>query len=140
MSNEPTTLPSAMPELRVVPMPADENFYGDIFGGWVMSHVDLAGGIAAIRRAQGRVATVAVNCFSFKQPISVGDQVSFYTNIVRVGRTSITVDVQVYAVRNPMAPIVVKVTEAQLTYVALAADGRKREVPPAVPSAVPPAV
>jgi len=129
----PLSLPEGAPELRVVPMPADVNFAGDIFGGWVMSHVDLAGGFAAARYAGSRVATVAVNCFVFKQPISVGDHVSFYTHIVKVGKTSITVDVQVYAWRHPNNPIVVKVTEAQLTYVALDADGNKRAVPPMVP-------
>jgi len=116
-------------ELRVVPMPADVNGAGDIFGGWVMAQVDIAGGFAAQRRAHGRVATVAVDSFIFKQPISVGDQVSFYTRILRVGRTSITVDVQVYAERNPENPVVVKVTEAKVIFVALNSDGSKRVVP-----------
>lgn len=116
-------------ELRVVPMPADVNGAGDIFGGWVMAQVDIAGGFAAQRRAHGRVATVAVDSFIFKQPISVGDQVSFYTRILRVGRTSITVDVQVYAERNPENPVVVKVTEAKVIFVALNPDGGKRVVP-----------
>ena len=131
MSNEPVFLPNKMPVLRVVPSPADVNPSGDIFGGWVMSQVDIAGAIPATRRARGRIATVAVNSFLFKQPISVGDVVSFYAEVVRVGRTSITVDVQVYAERNPADPIVVKVTEATLTYVATNVDGSKREVPPA---------
>jgi acyl-CoA thioesterase YciA len=117
------------PVLRVMPMPADMNPSGDIFGGWVMSHVDIAGAIPAQRRARGRIATVAVNAFHFKQPVSVGDIVSFYAEIVRVGNTSITVDVKVFAERNPSAPVVVKVTEAQLTYVALNQDGSKRQVP-----------
>lgn len=126
-----TTLPEGQqPALRVVPMPADANHTGDIFGGWIMAQVDLAGSIPAMRLAQGRVATVAVNSFVFKQPISIGDQVSLYTRIIRVGGTSITVDVQVYAERNPVQPIVVKVTEAQLTFVALDAEGKKRLVPP----------
>jgi acyl-CoA thioesterase YciA len=116
-------------ELRVVPMPADVNGAGDIFGGWVMAQVDVAGGFAAQRRARGRVATVAVDSFIFKQPISVGDQVSFYTRILRVGRTSITVDVQVYAERNPENPVMVKVTEAKVIYVALNSAGGKRAVP-----------
>jgi acyl-CoA thioesterase YciA len=119
------------PVLRVMPMPADVNPSGDIFGGWVMAQVDIAGAIPAMRRARGRIATVAVNSFLFKQPISVGDVVSFYAKIVNTGRTSITVDVQVFAERNPAHPIVVKVTEATLTYVCLNADGSKREVPPA---------
>ncbi len=122
-------IPGTEPVLRVMPMPADVNASGDVFGGWVMAQVDIAGAIPAMRRARGRIATVAVNSFLFKQPISVGDVVSFYANIVRIGRTSITVDVQVFAERNPAQPIVVKVTEATLTYVCLNADGSKREVP-----------
>jgi acyl-CoA thioesterase YciA len=123
-------IPGEEPVLRVMPMPAEVNAAGDVFGGWVMAQVDIAGAIPAMRRARGRIATVAVNSFLFKQPISVGDVVSFYAKIVKTGRTSITVDVQVYAERNPAHPIVVKVTEATLTYVCLAADGSKREVPP----------
>lgn len=125
------TIPGQEPVLRVMPMPADVNAAGDVFGGWVMAQVDIAGAIPAMRRARGRIATVAVNSFLFKQPISVGDVVSFYAGIVKVGRTSITVDVQVFAERNPVHPIVVKVTEATLTYVCLNADGSKREVPAA---------
>ncbi|MRR51978.1 MAG: acyl-CoA thioesterase [Rhodocyclaceae bacterium] len=124
------TLPDRHPVLRVMPMPADVNQSGDIFGGWVMAQVDIAGGVAAMKRARGRVATVAVNSFLFRQPISVGDVVSFYADIVKVGRTSITVDVQVFAERNPAQPVVVRVTEAILTYVALNKDGSKRDVPP----------
>ena len=115
--------------LRVAPMPADVNANGDIFGGWVMAQVDIAGGVAAARRARGRVATVAVNAFVFKQPISIGDVVSFYTRIERVGRTSITVHVEVIAERDPSNPVCVKVTEATVTYVAIDARGGKREVP-----------
>lgn len=128
--NDDLTLPDKEPTLRVVPMPADANQHGDIFGGWVMSQVDIAGGIVAARRARGRVATVAVNAFVFKQPVLVGDVVSFYTEITRVGRTSITVDVQVYAQRNPGKMMTVKVTEALLTYVATGPDRRPRELPP----------
>jgi acyl-CoA thioesterase YciA len=123
------SLPDKDPTLRVVPMPADANQHGDIFGGWVMSQVDIAGGILAARRARGRVATVAVNAFVFKQPVLVGDVVSFYSEIIRVGRTSVIVDVQVYAQRNPGKMICVKVTEACLTYVAVGADRRPRELP-----------
>lgn len=123
------SMPGQEPVLRVMPMPADVNAAGDIFGGWVMAQVDIAGAIPAMRRARGRIATVAVNSFLFKQPISVGDVVSFYAEIVSTGRTSITVDVQVFAERNPAHPIVVKVTEATLTYVCLNADGSKRGVP-----------
>lgn len=94
-----------------------------------MAQVDIAGGVAAMRCARGRVATVAVNAFQFKQPISVGDLVSFYADVTRIGSTSITVDVQVYAERHPENPLTVKVTEATLTYVALNPDGGKRVVP-----------
>jgi acyl-CoA thioesterase YciA len=128
-SDEHAALPGKEPALRVVPMPADANQHGDIFGGWVMSQVDIAGGVVAARRARGRVATVAVNSFLFKQPVFVGDVVSFYSEITRVGRTSITVDVQVYAQRNPGKMICVKVTEACLTYVAVGPDRRPRELP-----------
>lgn len=119
---------SRQPVLRLMPMPADTNPAGDIFGGWVMAQVDIAGGIAAMQRARGRVATVAVNSFTLKQPISVGDVVSFYCEVVKVGRTSVTVDVLVIAERHPHNPVTVKVTEATLTYVALNADGTKREI------------
>lgn len=125
-----TTLPNKHSTLRVVPMPADLNQNGDVFGGWVMAQVDVAGAIPAMRRACGRVATVSVNSFLFKQPVSVGDIVSLYADIVRVGSTSITVRVEVYAERNYSAPIIVKVTEAELTYVAIDGDGMKRQVPP----------
>ena len=122
-------LPGKMPTLRVVPMPADANQFGDIFGGWIMAQVDIAGAMVAMRRARGRVATVSVNAFSFKQPVSVGDIVSFYAQIIAVGRTSIKVDVAVYAERNPAQPVVVKVTEAVLTYVAINQQGYKRDLP-----------
>jgi len=123
-------MPTGSPTLRAAPMPADANFPGDIFGGWIMSQVDIAGAIPASRRARGRVATVAVNAFTFKQPVLIGDVVSFFATIVRVGRTSITVDVQVYAQRDPRDEITVKVTEAVLTYVAVGEDRRPRELPP----------
>ena len=125
----PVTLPDTEPSLRVVPMPADANQHGDIFGGWVMSQVDIAGSIPASRRARGRVATVAVNSFVFREPVLIGDVVSFYAQITREGRTSITVAVEVYAQRNPTEVICVKVTEASLTYVAVAADRRPRALP-----------
>jgi acyl-CoA thioesterase YciA len=126
---ESVTLPDRQPALRVVPMPSDANQNGDIFGGWVMSQVDIAGSIPAARRARGRVATVAVNSFVFREPVMIGDLVSFYADITREGRTSITVAVEVYAQRNPIDVICVKVTEASLTYVAVGADRRPRELP-----------
>jgi len=118
------------PTLRVVPMPADANQHGDIFGGWIMSQVDIAGSVLAARHSRGRVATVAVNSFQFKQPVFIGDVLSFYAEIVRVGNTSITVNVEVYAQRNPKEIETVKVTEAMLTYVATGPDRRPRAVPP----------
>ncbi|MEO8133597.1 MAG: acyl-CoA thioesterase [Betaproteobacteria bacterium] len=113
-------------------MPSDVNYNGDVFGGWIMAQVDIAGGILAVRRAGGRVATVAVNSFVFKQPVLVGDVVSFYAEVVRTGRTSITVEVEVYAERHPQMQHAlgeVKVTEATLTYVAIGGDRRPRVLP-----------
>ncbi|MBK9444815.1 MAG: acyl-CoA thioesterase [Betaproteobacteria bacterium] len=131
MAENPVQLPQGQPALRVMPMPADVNQYGDVFGGWIMAQVDVAGAIPAMQRARGRVATVSVNSFLFKQPVSVGDVVSFFAEIVETGRTSIKVNVEVYAERNPTSPVTVKVTEATLTYVAINQQGVKRELPPA---------
>ena len=130
MAENPVQLPKGQPALRVMPMPADVNQNGDVFGGWIMAQVDVAGAIPAMRRARGRVATVSVNSFLFKQPVSVGDVVSFYAEVVETGRTSIKVNVEVYAERNPTDPVTVKVTEATLTYVAITQQGVKRELPP----------
>ena len=118
-----------VPALRVVPMPADANQNGDIFGGWIMSQVDVAGGTVAGRVARGRVATVAVKSFVFKQPVQIGDVLSFYADVIRIGTTSITVNVEVFAERRPAEPKVVKVTEATLTYVAIDSQGVPRPVP-----------
>jgi acyl-CoA thioesterase YciA len=107
-------------------MPADANANGDIFGGWIMAQVDLAGSVLPARITRGRVATVAVNEFIFKQPVSVGDLLSFYASVLRIGRTSVTVHVEVVAERNPANPQVVKVTEANLTYVAIDREGKPR--------------
>jgi acyl-CoA thioesterase YciA len=126
-----TALPSDRePVLRIVPMPADTNAHGTIFGGWVMAQVDIAGSIPAWERAQGPVVTVAVNSFVFKEPVFVGDIVSFYARVLKVGRTSITVDVEVFANRGRTGTKkVVKVTEAQLTYVAVDERREPRTVP-----------
>jgi acyl-CoA thioesterase YciA len=135
-SAEPVSLPSnRIPSLRVVPMPADANHNGDIFGGWIMSQVDIAGGIVAGRLARGRVATVAVKEFVFKEPVQIGDVLSLYAEVARMGNTSITVDVEVYAERGREDPKVVKVTEATLTFVAIDRDGRPRSVPKPKPAA-----
>src|SRR5687768_1440405 len=125
-----TRLPEGeMPVLRIVPMPADTNAHGTIFGGWVMAQVDVAGSIPAWDRAQGAVVTIAVNSFVFREPVFVGDLVSFYARVLKVGRTSITVDVEVFAQRRDERGQAVKVTEAQLTYVAVDAQRNPRPVP-----------
>ena len=127
---EVTQLPvDRQPVIRIIPMPADTNAYGTIFGGWVMAQVDLAGSVPATVRARGKVVTVAVNSLQFKQPVLVGDLVSFYADVVTVGRTSLTVDVEVYAQRQRFGAQVVKVTEAQLTYVAVDDERTPRPVP-----------
>ena len=129
MAEMMTELPDRQPTLRVMPMPADVNPQGDVFGGWIMAQVDVAGAIPAMHRARGRVTTVAVNSFLFKQPVSVGNVVSFFAEVVDTGRTSIKVKVEVYAERHPAQPLTVKVTEAVLTYVAINQHGEKRELP-----------
>lgn len=128
MEPDKTHLPHGEPTLRIQCRPADVNMHGDIFGGWIMAEVDIAGGITAAWRARGRVATVAVKEFVFKHPVLVGDVLSFFTEIVHVGNTSITVRVEVYAQRDPSNTEVIKVTEALLTYVAVGADRKPRPV------------
>jgi acyl-CoA thioesterase YciA len=132
--SEQQDIPMALPTdkelvLRVIPLPADVNANGDIFGGWVMAQVDLAGSVLPARLAQGRIATVAVNQFVFKQPVRIGDLCSFYAEVTRVGTTSITVNVEVYAQRLRPVEQIVKVTEATLTYVATDANGKPRPLP-----------
>ena len=130
MTEQTVKLPQREPTIRVAAMPSDANYSGDMFGGWIMGQVDIAGSIPALHRAKGRVVTVAVNSFVFKEPMYIGDIVSFYAEIIKVGKTSITVDVQVYAQRDPAKPVCVKVTEAVLTYVAIGEDRMPRMVPP----------
>ena len=117
------------PTIRVLAMPTDTNAAGDIFGGWIMSQVDIAGSITAFRRAQGRVVTVAVNSFEFHQPVFVGDLISCYAEVIRVGRTSLAVKVEVYAERNRQQEECIKVTEAVLTFVAVDESRKPRVVP-----------
>jgi len=125
-----TLLPTDMElVLRVMPLPADANGNGDVFGGWIMAQVDLAGSVLPARIAKGRIATVAVKEFIFKQPVSIGDLLSFYARVERVGRTSVTVHVAVFAERNPADPVICKVTEATVTYVAIDRDGQPRAIP-----------
>jgi acyl-CoA thioesterase YciA len=128
--NPETTLPRDRElVLKVIPMPADCNANGDIFGGWVMAQVDLAGAVLPARYVRGRMATVAVNQFIFKQPVRVGDILSFFAHVTRVGNTSITVQVEVFAERFSAQGQYVKVTEASLTYVAIDMEGRPRPIP-----------
>ncbi|WP_246332771.1 acyl-CoA thioesterase [Sphaerotilus montanus] len=112
----------------MMPMPSDANGNGDIFGGWIMAQVDIAGAVLPARIARGRITTVAVNQLIFKQAVSVSDLLSFYATVERIGTTSVTVHVEVYAERNPADPKTVKVTEANLTYVAIDRDGRPRPI------------
>ena len=133
LSNSPTGEPVHLPTdkelvLKVITMPADSNVNGDIFGGWVMAQVDLAGSVIPARMAAGRIATVAVNQFIFKQPVKVGDLLSFYAEVERVGNTSITVKVEVYAQRMRQPEPIIKVTEANLTYVAIDDFGKPRKI------------
>ena len=114
--------------LKVIPMPADCNQSGDIFGGWVMAQVDLAGSVLPARYVNGRMATVAVNEFIFKQPVKVGDILSFFSSVTRIGNTSITVKVEVFAERFSMQGVYLKVTEANVTYVAIDANGKPRPI------------
>lgn len=128
--NPETTLPQDRElVLKVIPMPADCNANGDIFGGWVMAQVDLAGAVLPARYVRGRMVTVAVNQFVFKQPVRVGDILSFFSHVTRVGNTSITVEVEVFAERILAQGEYVKVTEASLTYVAIDLEGRPRPIP-----------
>ncbi len=128
-SSAPASLPTDKDlVLKVIPMPADCNANGDIFGGWVMAQVDLAGAVMAARAVRGRMATVAVNQFIFKQPVRVGDILSFYSHVSKVGNTSITVQVEVFAERFQTQGNYIKVTEASLTYVAIDEGGKPRPI------------
>jgi len=133
MSTHERTDPVPLPTdqelvLKVIPMPADCNANGDIFGGWVMAQVDLAGSVLPARHVRGRMATVAVNQFIFKQPVRVGDILSFFSHVERIGRTSITVKVEVFAERFSLQGVYLKVTEALVTYVAIDGNGKPRTI------------
>ena len=126
---QPASLPTDKElVLKVIPMPADCNGNGDIFGGWVMAQVDLAGSVLPARHVEGRIATVAVNEFVFKHPVRVGDILSLFASVSRIGNTSITVQVEVYAERFRAQGQYIKVTEASLTYVAIDDAGRPRKI------------
>ncbi len=126
------TIVVRMPAVRTLAMPGDTNPAGDIFGGWLLSQMDVAGGIVAYERAGGRVATVAIDAMTFHAPVSVGDVVSCYADVIRVGRTSLTVQVETWVQRARIG-VPVKVTEGSFTYVALDNDGAKRPLPSAGP-------
>jgi acyl-CoA thioesterase YciA len=115
--------------IRVMAMPADTNASGDIFGGWLMSQVDIAGSIVARRRAQGRIVTVAVDSFQFRNPVFVGDVISCYASITRIGKTSLTINVKAFAERQGKSHNNHLVTEADLTYVAVDDQRRPRPLP-----------
>ena len=116
------------PALRVLAMPRDTNPAGDIFGGWIMAQVDMAGAVVASERAGSRVVTVAVTDFLFKEPVYVGDLISCYGKIVKIGRTSITVQVEVCAQRSRVEKECVKVTEATVVYVAVSEKRQPMEI------------
>ena len=130
--SDPTRPPEDQPLIRTIAMPADTNPNGDIFGGWLMAQMDLAGGNAAMRRARGRCATVAVDGMVFHQPVSVGDEVSLYADILRIGRTSITIRVEAWR-RSRTDEAEHKVTEGTFTFVAIDENRKPRLVPPARP-------
>ncbi len=121
MSEDP---PSGHPVIRTIAMPADTNPSGDIFGGWLMAQMDLAGGSAAARHARGRIVTVAVDSMTFLRPVKVGDEVSLFARVVGTGRSSIRIAVEAW--RRPLLGEMSKVTEATFVFVAIGADGRPR--------------
>jgi acyl-CoA thioesterase YciA len=118
-----------VPAIRTIAMPADANSNGDIFGGWMMSQMDLAGGVAAVQRAQGRIVTVAVDAMTFHLPVNVGDLVSCYAQVTRVGRSSLTVRIDAWVQRR-IGRHMERVTSGSFTYVAVDEKGRPRPVPP----------
>jgi acyl-CoA thioesterase YciA len=122
-------LPSEAPLIRVTAMPADANPNGDIFGGWLLAHMDLAGGNLAMQRARGRCATVAIDGMVFHEPVFVGDEVSCFGEIIRTGRTSVTIRIEAWR-RNLASGMARRVTQATFTYVAIGEDRRPRPLPP----------
>jgi acyl-CoA thioesterase YciA len=120
--------PSEQPVIRVSAMPADANFYGDIFGGWLMGLMDMAAGSVASRRSQGRAATVAAETMTFHHPVQVGDEVSVYAQVTAIGRTSMKIAAEAWK-RDRHGEVAVKVTEGRFTFVALDRSGKPRPVP-----------
>ncbi|GLI20524.1 MULTISPECIES: acyl-CoA thioesterase [Xanthobacter] len=128
MHDKESQMPDGIPVIRTIAMPADTNPSGDIFGGWLMSQMDLAAGNVAARRSRGRAATVAVEAMSFLSPVAVGDEVSLFANIARVGRTSLRIEVEAWR-RARESEQSTKVTEAVFTFVAIDGEGRPRAIP-----------
>jgi acyl-CoA thioesterase YciA len=128
MSDTPRVPPDTEPALRAIAMPADANPHGDIFGGWILSQMDLAGGSVAARRAKGRTVTVAITGMTFHRPVFIGDVVTCYATIIKVGNTSITVKVESW-VRRGIGQELIEVTEGIFTYVAVGVDRRPCPVP-----------
>jgi acyl-CoA thioesterase YciA len=122
-----TKPPDEQPAIRVTAMPADANFYGDIFGGWLMSMMDLAAGNVASRRSAGRAVTVAVDAVAFHHPVHVGDEVSVFAKVISVGRTSMKIAVEAWQ-RDRDSERTAKVTEATFTFVAIDEDRKPRPV------------
>ncbi|KMO28983.1 acyl-CoA hydrolase [Methylobacterium variabile] len=135
-SEEAAALPQGELTVRTIAMPADTNANGDIFGGWVMSQMDQAGGIAGVERAQGRVVTVAVDGMTFLRPVRVGDVLCVYSRVVGTGRTSMRIQIEAWA-RRFRTQTREKVTEGVFTFVAIDDDGRPRPIPPAAPGLSP---
>jgi acyl-CoA thioesterase YciA len=128
-TDTPDRPPQSEPTLRAIAMPADANPHGDIFGGWLLSQMDLAGGTVATRRAKGRTVTVAITAMTFHRPVFIGDEVTCYATIIKVGRTSITVKVESW-VRRGIGDEQIAVTEGIFTYVSVGSDRRPLPVPP----------
>lgn len=129
MHDKQAVMPKDAPAIRTIAMPADTNPNGDIFGGWLMSQMDLAAGNVSARRARGRVATVAVEAITFLSPVAVGDEVSLFAKVLTVGRTSMRIEVEAWR-RARQSEETRKVTEATFTFVAIDDGGRPRQVPP----------
>ncbi|KQM28652.1 MULTISPECIES: acyl-CoA thioesterase [unclassified Sphingomonas] len=122
-----TTPPSDQPALRVTAMPADTNPYGDIFGGWIMSQMDMAAGLVAARHARGRAVTIAVDAMQFHAPVAVGDELSVYADLIKVGRTSMTIKVETWR-RDRFGEATCRVTEAQFVFVAIDEHRKPRAI------------
>jgi acyl-CoA thioesterase YciA len=129
MPDAPETLPTGQPATRVTTMPADANPYGDIFGGWLMSQMDMAAGLVAARHSAGRAVTIAVNGMEFLRPVFVGDEVSVFATLVKVGSTSMTIDVEAWR-RARHSTESYKVTQARFVFVGVDENRQPRKVPP----------